>query len=181
MRSWCRQFIRNMNISFDKLEMILACYILDTRFSSNWIERFFSRGKNGSSKNVAIGKFSPISKSRKRYWWVSKSRFRVIFPSWSLNFFADVSRSLGFVVFSLIRLVLTGAHQMEPPSPIQALGVNPFPSRFIIRTVPRGDFARRRWEEPITTTKWLCYCTSSRRDTVVSLASESVCGTGQEN
>ena len=31
-----------------------------------------------------------------------------------------------------------GAHQMEPPSPIQALGVNPFPSRFIIRTVPRG-------------------------------------------
>ena len=41
---------------------------------------------------------------------------------------------------------------MEPPSPIQALGVNPFPSRFIIRTVPRGDFARRRWEEPITTT-----------------------------
>ena len=46
-----------------------------------------------------------------------------------------------------------GAHQMEPPSPIQALGVNPFPSRFIIRTVPRGDFARRRWEEPITTTK----------------------------
>ena len=28
---------------------------------------------------------------------------------------------------------------MEPPSPIQALGVNPFPSRFIIRKVPRGD------------------------------------------
>ena len=50
---------------------------------------------------------------------------------------------------------------MEPPSPIQALGVNPFPSRFIIRTVPRGDFARRRWEAPITTTKWHCYCTSS--------------------
>ena len=58
-------------------------------------------------------------------------------------------------------LCLPGAHQMEPPSPIQALGVNPFPSRFIIRTVPRGDFARRRWEEPITTTKWHCYCTSS--------------------
>ena len=46
-----------------------------------------------------------------------------------------------------------GAHQMEPPSPIQALGVNPFPSRFIIRSVPRGDFAHRQWEEPITTTK----------------------------
>ena len=46
-----------------------------------------------------------------------------------------------------------GAYQMEPPFPIQTLGVNPFPSRFIIRTVPRGDFARRRWEEPITTTK----------------------------
>ena len=27
---------------------------------------------------------------------------------------------------------------MEPPSPLQALGVNPFPSRFIIRKVPRG-------------------------------------------
>ena len=52
-----------------------------------------------------------------------------------------------------LELVGAGAHQMEPPSPIQALGVNPFPSRFIIRTVPRGDFARRRWEEPITTTK----------------------------
>ena len=36
-------------------------------------------------------------------------------------------------------LLNAGAHQMEPPSPIQALGVNPFPSRFIIRTVPRGD------------------------------------------
>ena len=54
-----------------------------------------------------------------------------------------------------------GAHQMEPPSPKQALGANPFPSRFIIRTGPRGDFARWRWEEPITTTKWHCYCTSS--------------------
>ena len=42
--------------------------------------------------------------------------------------------------------MLAGAYQMEPPSPIQALGVNPFPSRLIIRTVPRGDFARRRWE-----------------------------------
>ena len=49
--------------------------------------------------------------------------------------------------------LFAGAYQMEPPSPIQALGVNSFPSRFIIRTVPRGDFARRRWEEPITRTK----------------------------
>ena len=40
-------------------------------------------------------------------------------------------------------LVKAGAHQklMEPPSPIQTLGVNPFLSRFIIRTVPRGDLA----------------------------------------
>ena len=35
--------------------------------------------------------------------------------------------------------IIAGAYQMEPPFPIQALGVNPFPSRFIIRTVPRGD------------------------------------------
>ena len=53
---------------------------------------------------------------------------------------------------------------MEPPSPIKALGANPFPSRFIIRTVPRGDFARRRWEEPITTAKRHCYCTSSIKE-----------------
>ena len=32
--------------------------------------------------------------------------------------------------------LISGAHQMEPASPIQALGVNPFPSRFINRTVP---------------------------------------------
>ena len=38
---------------------------------------------------------------------------------------------------------------------------NPFPSRFIIRRVPRGDLARRWWEEPITMMKWHCYCTSS--------------------
>ena len=35
-----------------------------------------------------------------------------------------------------------GTHQMEPASPIQALGVNPFPSGFIIRTIPWGSFAR---------------------------------------
>ena len=34
------------------------------------------------------------------------------------------------------------AHQIEPPSPTQALRVNPFQSRFINRTVPRGGFAR---------------------------------------
>ena len=62
-----------------------------------------------------------------------------------------------------LRLVWTVAHQMEPPSPIQALGVNPFPSRFINRTVPRGDFPRRQWEEPVTTTIWQCCCTSSNR------------------
>ena len=42
---------------------------------------------------------------------------------------------------------------MEPPSAVQAPGVNPFLSKFIIRTFPRVDFARRQWEEPITTTK----------------------------
>ena len=30
----------------------------------------------------------------------------------------------------------TGAHQMEPPSTTQTLGVNPFPSRCLNRTVP---------------------------------------------
>ena len=42
----------------------------------------------------------------------------------------------------------------EPISPIKALGVNPFPSRFynkFDRMVPRGGFARQRWKETITT------------------------------
>ena len=75
---------------------------------------------------------------------------------------ADWSTEYSYIVWGTVYEWQTkaGAHQMEPPSPIQALGVNPFPSRFIIRTVPRGDFARRRWEEPIATTKWHCYCTS---------------------
>ena len=30
----------------------------------------------------------------------------------------------------------SGAHQMEPPAPTQALGVSPFQSRFVNRTVP---------------------------------------------
>ena len=37
--------------------------------------------------------------------------------------------------------VLTGTHQMDPASPIQALGVNPFPSRVINRTIPWEGFA----------------------------------------
>ena len=31
--------------------------------------------------------FGPMSKSRKRFLWVSKSRFRAIFASWVLDFF----------------------------------------------------------------------------------------------
>ena len=33
-----------------------------------------------------------------------------------------------------IKIVSSGAHDPQPISPIQALGVDPFPSRFIIRT-----------------------------------------------
>ena len=53
-----------------------------------------------------------------------------------------------------IKIVSSGAHDPEPISLIEALGVNSFPSRLIIRTrtVPRGGFARRQWEEPIATT-----------------------------
>ena len=39
-------------------------------------------------------------------------------------------------VYPRIYSLKPGAHQVEPPSPTQALGVNPFPSRFINRTVP---------------------------------------------
>lgn len=46
------------------------------------------------------------------------------------------------VRFFLSHLLWAGDHQMEPPSPIQALGVIPFPSRFIYETVPWGDFAQ---------------------------------------
>ena len=45
-------------------------------------------------------------------------------------------------VFLILRGRGSWAHQMEPPSPIQALGVNSFPNRFINRTVPWGGFAR---------------------------------------
>ena len=102
-------------------------------------------------------------------------RWRV-FSKWSLrslNFFFSAIAAITAIVAIIWKpglrdrntytTLTAGAHQMEPPSPIQALGVNPFPSRFIIRTVPRGDFARRRWEEPITATKWHCYCTSQNR------------------
>ena len=68
------------------------------------------------------------------------------------NAYAKFSGSKQGALWEMWKWRMTEAHQMEPPSPIQSLGVNPFPSRFIIRTVPRGDFARRRWEEPITTT-----------------------------
>ena len=47
--------------------------------------------------------------------------------------------SFPFLLFgeSALRILpSSGAHQMQPPSPIQALGVNNFPSRFINRTVP---------------------------------------------
>ena len=39
---------------------------------------------------------------------------------------------------------------MEPPFPIQALGVNPFPSRFINRTAASGDFPRWSRKEIMT-------------------------------
>ena len=54
-------------------------------------------------KTLVSQNFGPISKSRKRFWCVSKSRFRVIFASRSLDFFY-ARRSLEFVVFSF-RLV----------------------------------------------------------------------------
>ena len=59
-------------------------------------------------KNVGLN-FGPVSKPRKSFWWISKSRVRVTFASRSLEFFfsvffADGFRSLGFVVFSF-RLV----------------------------------------------------------------------------
>ena len=51
--------------------------------------------QNGSSKNVG-----PVSISERFLsLGVSKSRFRPICASQSLDFFADVSQSLGFVVF----------------------------------------------------------------------------------
>ena len=66
-----------------------------------------------------------------------------------------------------IKIVSLGAHDAEPISPIQALGVNPFPSKFIIRTVPKGGFARPQWEEPIATTLRECYSPSSKQKEIV--------------
>ena len=93
--------------------------------------------------DVVKGEPSPTGRGRRSRDDQSRS-WRYSFQKKFYNF---------FLFISFFQLLYSGAYQMEPPSPIQALGVNPFPSRFIIRTVPRGDFARRRWEEPITTTK----------------------------
>ena len=90
---------------------------------------------------------------------IAEKAFRnCVFYSWFSHEVTEIQTTklsilLRFYFHDALEQLKTGAHQMEPPSPIQALGVNPFPSRFIIRTVPRGDLARRRWEEPITTTK----------------------------
>ena len=52
-------------------------------------------------KNVDLGKFWPDLESRKRFWWVSKTRFWVIFASRMSRFFLPtvLDRSLRFVVF----------------------------------------------------------------------------------
>ena len=59
--------------------------------------------------------------------------------------FVLVGYETGYSQLGATRLVgylpSPGAHEMEPASPTQALGVNPFPSRFINRTVPWGGFA----------------------------------------
>ena len=49
-----------------------------------------------------------------------------------------------FIIVQISQLLcsLAGTHQMEPASPLQALEVNPFPSRFLNRTIPWGGFAR---------------------------------------
>ena len=49
----------------------------------------------------------------------------------AVNRFADTEASLISIV--------SGTHEMEPASPIQAHGDNPFPSRFINREVSRAD------------------------------------------
>ena len=65
--------------------------------------------------------------------------------SWLIFRIVKKSRSIMIILLKIctpgFEEVLTereppGAHRMEPPSPTQALGVNPFPSRFINRTVP---------------------------------------------
>ena len=54
---------------------------------------------------------------------------------------------------------------MEPPSPLQVLGVNPFPSRFINRTFPWRGFARRLRKEPMKIEKlqWYSLTSNSRQ------------------
>ena len=57
--------------------------------------------QNGTSKNVGVEKIFVQSRYRSGFMGlgVSKSRFRLIYASQSLQFFADWSRSLGCVVF----------------------------------------------------------------------------------
>ena len=62
------------------------------------------------------------------------------FPAFSAGHFQLISTKDAIVIYFTYPVLSagSGAYQMEPPSPIQALGVNPFPSRFIIRTVSQG-------------------------------------------
>ena len=73
---------------------------------------------------------------------------------------------------------------MEPPSPIQALGVNPFPSGFIIRTVPMQGrhcaltVGNANHNDEMTLLLWACTSSNSRkfgvdRPKTIILASET--------
>ena len=56
--------------------------------------------------------------------------------------------------------------QEEPPSPIQGLGVNPFPIRFINRTVPWGGFVKEAANEDREMTVVLSYVEQQEASTL---------------
>ena len=69
------------------LNPILSDKVGRSPYSSALVTRSRQLALRTRRKNVGLN-FGPISKPRKSFWWISKSRVRVIFVSQSLEFFS---------------------------------------------------------------------------------------------
>ena len=112
-------------------------------------DRVCCRLKRLSDQSYFKPRAITISQNRPIGWYVSvlPNWYSCLCTSWAMSVWPETS-------ISSTELSRTGAHQIKPPSPIQAIGVNPFPSKFINRTVPCGGFARWWRREPMKIEKW---------------------------
>ena len=82
------------------LNPILSDKVGRSPYSSAMVTRSRQLALRTRRKNVRLN-FGPISKPRKSFWWISKSRVRVIFASRSLEFFFQYFLPTGFGVLDL--------------------------------------------------------------------------------